>query len=138
MADQTRDIQMCASNIHQPPRIGPHEYKRCGGREREAYGVGEVDVLVGARLDELAADEEAHPWLRGIEKQQDPQSIVSRDGWVGRAAAASATRIGKDRGRMGEARTQQEAWTSLRRARRGSKRRRRPRQSPHSLNRASG
>ena len=34
-------------------------------------------MLVGARLDELAADEEAHPWLRGVEAQG---SEVSRDG----------------------------------------------------------
>ena len=34
-------------------------------------------MLVGARFDELAADEEAHPWLRGVEEQGFE---VSRDG----------------------------------------------------------
>jgi len=39
-----------------------------GGREQDPRqhllhcGVGDIDVLVGARFDELAADEEAHPW----------------------------------------------------------------------------
>lgn len=29
-----------------------------------AYGVGDVNVLSGPRLDEVAADEKAHPRLR--------------------------------------------------------------------------
>jgi hypothetical protein len=70
---------MRASHVQQPHRIGPHEPKIDSevSREGRLYGVGDVDVLVGARLDELAADEEAHPWLRGIEKQQEP--TVSRE-----------------------------------------------------------
>ena len=65
------DTQMRASHTHTAPKIDSE------GRKAGAYGVGDVDVLVGARLDELAADEEAHPWLRGVEERG---SEVSRDG----------------------------------------------------------
>lgn len=45
-----------------PNSINPKSKKKYWEGSR-AHGVGDVDVLVGARLDELPADEEAHPRL---------------------------------------------------------------------------
>lgn len=47
-----------------PNPINPKSKKKhWEGHGSRAHGVGDVDVLVGARLDELPADEEAHPRL---------------------------------------------------------------------------
>jgi len=49
-----------------------------------AYWVGDVDVLVGARLDELPADEEPHPRLRrGGERREARSGMRGQSGGRG-------------------------------------------------------
>jgi hypothetical protein len=74
-----------------------------------AHGVGDVDVLVGARLDELPADEEAHPRLGRRKarsgtrcRAQHAQSDRSREPTGGRGGAAGTYRGGG--GAVGEPR----------------------------------
>jgi hypothetical protein len=53
--------------------------KSTGGPGERAYGVGDIDILGGPRLDELAADEEANPRLRGSGMAGEPYAKGNRE-----------------------------------------------------------